>query len=58
MSKLHSPKLNPRGRKIKILATVGPASADPDMLRRLLRAGADEIGHAAEALRARLNGET
>ncbi|MXP42245.1 pyruvate kinase [Altererythrobacter soli] len=41
MSKPHSPKLNPRGRKIKILATVGPASADPDMLRRLLRAGAD-----------------
>jgi pyruvate kinase len=41
MAKLHSTRLNPRGRKIKILATVGPASADPDMLRRLLRAGAD-----------------
>ncbi|MEO0061553.1 MAG: hypothetical protein RLZZ08_113 [Pseudomonadota bacterium] len=34
-------KLQPRGRKVKILATVGPASSDPDMLRRLLRAGAD-----------------
>ena len=34
-------KLEPRGRKVKILATVGPASRDPDMLRRLLRAGAD-----------------
>ena len=34
-------KLEPRGRKVKILATVGPASRDPDMLRRLFRAGAD-----------------
>ena len=41
MAKLHPPKLNPRGRKIKILATVGPASRDPDTLRRLLQAGAD-----------------
>src|SRR5690606_28513083 len=34
-------KLEPRGRKVKILATLGPASSDPDMLRRLFRAGAD-----------------
>ena len=34
-------KFEPRGRKVKILATVGPASRDPDMLRRLFRAGAD-----------------
>jgi pyruvate kinase len=34
-------KLEPRRRKIKILATIGPASRDPDMLRRLWRAGAD-----------------
>lgn len=34
-------KLDPRGRKVKILATLGPASRDPDMLRRLFRAGAD-----------------
>ena len=34
-------KLDPRNRKVKILATVGPASRDPDMLRRLLLAGAD-----------------
>ncbi|WEK45720.1 MAG: pyruvate kinase [Candidatus Andeanibacterium colombiense] len=34
-------KLEPRGRKVKILATIGPASRDPEMLRRLLRAGAD-----------------
>ena len=34
-------QLQPRGRKVKILATTGPASREPDMLRRLLRAGAD-----------------
>lgn len=34
-------RLQPRGRKVKILATIGPASRDADMLRRLLRAGAD-----------------
>jgi pyruvate kinase len=34
-------KFEPRGRKVKILATVGPASRTPDMLRRLFRAGAD-----------------
>ena len=34
-------KLEPRGRKVKILATTGPATCEPDMLRRLLRAGAD-----------------
>ena len=34
-------KLEPRGRKVKILATIGPASRDPEMLRRLLKTGAD-----------------
>ena len=34
-------KLDPRGRKVKILATLGPASCEPAMLRRLFRAGAD-----------------
>jgi len=34
-------KLEPRHRKVKILATVGPASRDPAMLRRLLVAGVD-----------------
>ena len=34
-------KIDPRGRRIKILATVGPASRSPEMLRRLFRAGAD-----------------
>ena len=41
MAKQQTPKLEPRHRKVKILATIGPASSDPDMLRRLWRAGAD-----------------
>jgi pyruvate kinase len=34
-------KHDPRGRKVKILATVGPASSAPEMLERLFRAGVD-----------------
>jgi pyruvate kinase len=34
-------RIDPRGRKVKILATIGPASRSPEMLERLLRAGAD-----------------
>lgn len=34
-------KFDPRNRKVKILATIGPASSDPDVMRRLFRAGAD-----------------
>ena len=34
-------KIDPRGRKVKILATLGPASRSPDMIEKLLRAGAD-----------------
>jgi len=44
----HSPKpstkpklLDPRGRKVKILATLGPASRDSEMIAKLVRAGAD-----------------
>ena len=33
--------LPPRSRKVKILATLGPASSDPKMIRRLMLAGAD-----------------
>lgn len=40
-SKPNTPKLRPRGRKVKILATIGPACSDPEMLRRLFRQGAD-----------------
>lgn len=32
---------NIQGRKVKILATLGPASANPEMIARLLKAGAD-----------------
>jgi pyruvate kinase len=41
MTKLEQPRLSPRGRKVKVLATLGPASRSPEMLRKLLRAGAD-----------------
>ena len=34
-------KFEPRARKVKILATLGPASRDRDMIERLFRAGAD-----------------
>ncbi|MFC4254165.1 pyruvate kinase [Altererythrobacter xixiisoli] len=34
-------KFDPRNRKVKILATIGPTSCDPDVMRRLFRAGAD-----------------
>jgi pyruvate kinase len=33
--------LKPRSRKVKILATLGPASSSPAMIRRLMHAGAD-----------------
>lgn len=41
MSRREQSRIDPRGRKVKILATVGPASRSPDMLARLIRAGAD-----------------
>jgi pyruvate kinase len=34
-------KLAPRSRKVRILATLGPASSNEDMIRRLFLAGAD-----------------
>ncbi len=41
MSNSDTRKLEPRGRKVKILATTGPACSDLGMLRRLFQAGAD-----------------
>ena len=43
-------KLEPRGRKVKILATLGPASRDPEMIRRLFRAGVDAFDQEAQAV--------
>src|SRR3712207_9143969 len=37
---LHS-QFVPRSRKVRILATLGPASNSPEMIRRLAEAGAD-----------------
>ena len=34
-------QIDHRGRKVKILATLGPASRSPEMIARLLRAGVD-----------------
>ena len=36
-----SESLRPRSRKVKILATLGPASSSPAMIRRLMELGAD-----------------
>jgi pyruvate kinase len=41
MARRDHTRIDPRGRKVKILATIGPASNSPAMLERLLRAGAD-----------------
>jgi len=41
MNQRKATAIDPRGRKVKILATIGPASRSPEMLENLLRAGAD-----------------
>jgi pyruvate kinase len=50
--------LPPRSRKVKILATLGPASSDPKMIRRLLFAGADafriNMSHGDQKQKAKL----
>ena len=50
------PQMNPRGRKTKILATTGPATTDPEMLRRLFKAGVDafrvNMSHGEHAVHA------
>ena len=33
--------IKPRARKVRILATLGPASSHPEMIRKLSEAGAD-----------------
>ena len=41
MNRTDHPKLALRGRSVKILATLGPASRSPEMIEKLLLAGAD-----------------
>ena len=50
--------LKPRSRKVKILATLGPASSSPDMIKRLMLAGADafriNMSHGTNAEKVKL----
>ena len=50
--------LAPRSRKVKILATLGPASSDPGMIRQLMLAGADafriNMSHGDQKQKAKL----
>ena len=50
--------LAPRSRKVKILATLGPASSDARMIRKLMVAGADafriNMSHGDHKQKARL----
>ncbi|MFL6755546.1 MAG: pyruvate kinase [Sphingomicrobium sp.] len=50
--------LAPRSRKVKILATLGPATSDPKMIRRLMLQGADafriNMSHGDQKQKARL----
>src|SRR3954470_383342 len=50
--------LAPRSRKVKILATLGPASSDPRIIRKLMLAGADafriNMSHGDQRQKARL----
>jgi pyruvate kinase len=50
--------INPRARKVRILATLGPASSSPAMIRKLFDAGADafriNMSHGKQADKARL----
>src|SRR3954462_13031550 len=52
--------LPPRSRKVKILATLGPASSTPQMIRKLMLAGADafriNMSHGDQKQKAKLVG--
>lgn len=51
-------QLRPRARKVKILATLGPASSKPDMIKKLMIAGADafriNMSHGDQKSKAKL----
>ena len=48
----------PRSRKVKILATLGPASSKPEMIKKLMLAGADafriNMSHGDQKSKAKL----
>jgi pyruvate kinase len=50
--------LTPRSRKVKILATLGPATSEPKMIRKLMLAGADafriNMSHGDQKQKAKL----
>ena len=50
--------LKPRSRKVKILATLGPASSKPEMIKKLMLAGADafriNMSHGDQKSKAKL----
>jgi pyruvate kinase len=50
--------LRPRSRKVKILATLGPASSKPEMIKKLMLAGADafriNMSHGDQKSKAKL----
>ncbi|WP_425230913.1 pyruvate kinase [Sphingomonas sp.] len=52
--------ITPRSRKVRILATLGPASSTPDMIERLYQAGADafrlNMSHGDQAAKVALVG--
>src|SRR6478735_1098349 len=57
-SRIVTETLAPRSRKVKILATLGPATSSPQMIRKLLLAGADafriNMSHGDQKQKARL----
>ena len=58
MARAVTETLAPRSRKVKILATLGPASSDPAVIRKLMLAGADafriNMSHGDQETKARL----
>src|SRR6478672_5745621 len=57
-SRIVTETLAPRSRKVKILATLGPATSSPQMIRKLMMAGADafriNMSHGDQRQKAKL----
>src|SRR6478672_7543034 len=57
-SRIVTETLAPRSRKVKILATLGPATSSPQMIRKLMLAGADafriNMSHGDQKAKAKL----